>query len=297
MPTPALTLHTYAKADDFLARMQPLLEAREAAYGLMLGVAAAVASDPQRYGEHAPYFATVEDEAGEDKGGIAAAAAMTPPYGVILYSERPDPQPGLEAIAQDLIAHNWPVFGVNAREPLCAEFAAIWARLTGTRATAAMRERVFELRQVIHPSYSPGRMRHATPDDLDLVTEWTLAFAAEALSGVEQTNPEATRRNTARKIAEQVLYLWDDGGPVSLAGVARPTAHGISIGPVYTPPERRGRGYASSLVAALSQCMLDEGRAFVTLFTDLANPTSNHIYQAIGYRPVCDYTLYRFEPI
>jgi predicted GNAT family acetyltransferase len=80
-----------------------------------------------------------------------------------------------------------------------------------------------------------------------------------------------------------------------LAGAARPTVNGIAIGPVYTPPQFRGKGYASSLVAKLSQHLLDQGRTFCTLFTDLANPTSNRIYQNIGYRPVCDYTVYRFN--
>ncbi|MCC7107574.1 MAG: GNAT family N-acetyltransferase, partial [Chloroflexi bacterium] len=251
-----------------------------------------VARDPKRYGVDAPYFATVEDG-----DGIVAAAAMTPPYGVILYSERPDPQPGLDAIAHNLLEHSWFVFGVNARVPLGAVFAAAWTRLTGTRAAVAVEERVFALWEVIHPVYSPGRMRPATPDDLELVAQWNVDFVAEALAGVEAKDLEGARRDAERNIAAQTVYLWDDGGLVSLAGVTRPTLHGIAIGPVYTPPALRGRGYASSLVAALSQRLLDEGRSFCTLFTDLANPTSNHIYQAIGYRPVCDYTVYRFDAI
>ena len=90
------------------------------------------------------------------------------------------------------------------------------------------------------------------------------------------------------------LYLWDDGRPVSLAGYSGPTPHGIRVGPVYTPPAQRGNGYASACVAALSQLLLDGGRAHCFLFTDLGNPTSNHIYQAIGYWPVCDVDEYRF---
>lgn len=286
-----LTLRTYATADAFLERMQPLLAAQEAVYGLMLGIAQVVAADPQRYGKTPPYFATVEDE-----DGIAAAAVMTPPYAVILYSERPDPQPGIDAIARDLYEHNWPVSGANGRVPLSAHFAESWSRLTGAGAAVAIEERVFELRQVIHPTYSPGHLRPAAPDDLETVAQWMIAFTEEALSGAEPPpDPEEARRGVERRIAAQTLYLWDDQGPVSLAGVTRPTLHGIAIGPVYTPPARRGRGYATSLVAALSQKLLDEGRTFCTLFTDLANPTSNHIYQAIGYRPVCDYTLYRFR--
>ncbi|MCC6488510.1 MAG: GNAT family N-acetyltransferase, partial [Candidatus Hydrogenedentes bacterium] len=289
MPPTNLTLHTYAHARDFLARMRPLLEAQEAVYGLMLGVAQNVADDPQRYGKYAPYFAVVEDKVEdgvedevEDGDGVAAAAVMTPPYGIILYSERPDPQPGLDAIAHDLAEHSWLVFGVNARVPLGAKFADTWTRLTNTRAVPAVEERVFVLSEVVHPPYSPGRMRLATPDDLELATQWQMDFVAEALAGVEPVDPEKTRRNVERRIAAQTFYLWDDGGPVSLAGTARPTLHGIAIGPVYTPSHLRGRGYASSLVAALSQRMLEQGRDFVTLFTNLANPTSNHIYQAIG---------------
>ncbi len=80
-----------------------------------------------------------------------------------------------------------------------------------------------------------------------------------------------------------------------MAGKSRPTAHGISVGPVYTPPSLRGRGYATALVAELSQHLLDSGYQFTTLFTDLANPTSNSIYQKIGYQPVCDFTEYAFE--
>jgi hypothetical protein len=89
--------------------------------------------------------------------------------------------------------------------------------------------------------------------------------------------------------------IWDDGQAVSMAGFGGRTPNGIRIGPVYTPPELRGRGYASALTAALTQRLLDEGRQFCFLFTDLANPTSNSIYQRIGYRPVSDVDLWRFS--
>lgn len=64
---------------------------------------------------------------------------------------------------------------------------------------------------------------------------------------------------------------------------------------MYTPPERRGRGYASNNVAAASQAQLDSGLRFLFLYTDLSNPTSNRIYRDIGYQPVCDVDEYRFE--
>jgi predicted GNAT family acetyltransferase len=81
-----------------------------------------------------------------------------------------------------------------------------------------------------------------------------------------------------------------------MAGVTGPTPHGIRVGPVYTPPSDRGHGFASAVTAAASQAQLDQGRRFVFLFTDLTNPTSNKIYQAIGYEPVIDIDQWSLEP-
>ncbi len=107
---------------------------------------------------------------------------------------------------------------------------------------------------------------------------------------LEEVDRERTEAMADRWLAGRgrTIYLWENGVAVSLCAVGSPTPHGIRIGPVYTPMERRGHGYASALVAAVSQIQLEAGRRFVYLFTDLANPTSNHIYQTIGYEPVAD---------
>ena len=85
------------------------------------------------------------------------------------------------------------------------------------------------------------------------------------------------------------FWLWEDTDvPVSASGYGGKTLNGIRIGPVYTPPQHRGRGYATSLVAAQSQWLLDSGYRFCFLYTDLANPTSNAVYQRIGYRQVAE---------
>ena len=95
---------------------------------------------------------------------------------------------------------------------------------------------------------------------------------------------------------DEGLVIWEHDGPVSLAGYAGPTPNGIRVGPVYTPPHLRGHGYASALTAALTGRLLDEGRRYCFLFTDLANPTSNSIYQRIGYRRVGDVSRWAFDP-
>jgi len=90
------------------------------------------------------------------------------------------------------------------------------------------------------------------------------------------------------------VVIWEDASPVSFAGFGNPTPTGIRVGPVYTPRELRRRGYATALVAALTDVLLRRGRRHCFLFTDLANPTSNSIYQRIGYTPVTDVDMWVF---
>ena len=149
------------------------------------------------------------------------------------------------------------------------------------------------LRSVIPPRPAPGTMRTAEPSDHGLLVEWLMAFWGEVHGDHNAVNAPRVADRWLRS-PERTMYLWEHSGTVSMCGVSGRTPNGIRIGPVYTPPEHRGRGYASSCVAAASQLQLDRGRRFCFLFTDLANPTSNHIYQAIGYRPVCDVDEYHF---
>ncbi len=140
-------------------------------------------------------------------------------------------------------------------------------------------------------------MRAYADGDADLVVAMHGAFLDEAMPG----NPF---ENDSRELVERRLAdagggfeLWEDGGRVvSLAGYGAPTANGIRIGPVYTPPEHRRRGYASALTAGVTQKLLDRGRRFCFLYTDLANPTSNSIYRQVGYEPVSDVDQWRFDP-
>lgn len=282
-------LYTYGAAAEFLAVMQQRLAAQEVLYGLMLGIALRLQAHPERI-ERAPYLATVLD-----KAGAATAALMTPPHGLLLYSEQRTVQPALQLVAHDLHSHGWSLPTVNGPTSLSTAFAQLWSQVHGVSYGVERAERVFELRQVNPPPYSAGFLRLATLADLDLVAHWIAAFNREAI-GEQEIDPVATRQRLQLRLEDRTFYLWEDGEPVALAGITRPTPHGMAIGPVYTPPERRRHGYATSLVAQVSRRLLDSGRHFCTLFTDLANPTSNSIYQKIGYRPVGDYTLYWFSP-
>jgi len=292
MPNRLQTLHTYPTATLFLAKMRVLLEADEARNGLMLGLALRVEGEPQAYGRGDPYFATTEDEA-----GIVAAALMTPPHGLLLYctrdSDAAEVTAALTAIAQQLQADGWSLPTVNGPRAIATCFADCWSRLTDVPYELVMATRVFVLRTVRHPHDSAGHLRAATAADHALAVAWLRAFDRESQPMQEQEE-EQFHKSVRQKTAAGQLFFWEDGQPVSMVGLSRPTARGISIGPVYTPPEYRSRGYASSAVARLSQQLLDTGKEFCVLFTDLANPTSNHIYQAVGYQPIEDYAFYRF---
>lgn len=98
-----------------------------------------------------------------------------------------------------------------------------------------------------------------------------------------------------RSLRAGTLYCWDDGGPVAMCSNAGGAAAIARINLVYTPPAFRRRGYATSLVSALTKRLIAAGSRRCCLYTDLANPTSNSVYRRIGYLPVCDMDEYTFS--
>lgn len=280
-----MQLRRFDGVDAFLAAAGEFLAAREAEHNLILGICSNLRERPESY-TAAPYLATVR--AGDR---IVAAALQTPPFQLIL-SEVDDPA-AILLLAQDLLVRDLP----GALGPVQHIRALVDARaaLGGPKAHLRFSERMFQLTEVRPPRPIAGNARLAVPDDRELVGAWIAAFLHEALG---QDDPAEARDVVAGWLSGRgrTIHLWEDGGvPVSLVGAGSPTPNGIRIGPVYTPPEERNRGYASALVAAVSQAELDAGRRFCFLFTDLANPTANHIYQSIGYEPVRDVDAYRFD--
>jgi predicted GNAT family acetyltransferase len=186
--------------------------------------------------------------------------------------------------------------------PESEEFAELWAANAGARARTHMRQGVYALEQVEPTTPAAGSPRAATAEDRELVLRWWLAFGDEVLhEGGPGRESAATMVDHRLASAAAGIMLWEDEGePVSFAGWGGRTPNGIRVGPVYTPPELRGRGYATAVTADLSQGLLDGrlfdgGRRFCSLYTDLANPTSNAIYERIGYRRVAESAEVLFE--
>ena len=272
----------------FLEHAGAFLVADEACHNLLLGVPATlaardIAQDPP------PYFAVIMDS-----GDVIAATMMTPPHRLIL--SRTEAPQALAVIAQDLLAVEMMPPGVHAPVSVSEQFARVWQGLTGQPYEQGMFQRIYRLERVQPVGGVPGRLRQASKADGPVLIPWVRAFLAEAFG--EHAPPTDAEQLVGRRLQgpTEGLYLWDDEGPRALAGFSGPTPHGIRVGPVYTPPEYRNRGYASGCVAALSQLLLDRGYRFCFLYTDLANATSNRIYERIGYEPVCDVVEYRFQP-
>jgi predicted GNAT family acetyltransferase len=164
-------------------------------------------------------------------------------------------------------------------------FAAAWCSATGRRSAVQVDELLHRLVELVPPSPAPaGLARAARVAERELLIGWFEDFGAEIAVDFH-TSPDAVDR----RIADGTLHVWEDAGrPVAFAGRS-PVVAGMSrIGPVFTPPGLRGRGYAGAVTAAASAYALAQGAAEVLLYTDLANPTSNSIYRKLGYRPVED---------
>jgi uncharacterized protein len=273
-------------ADSFLERAGPFLLEREAEHNLLFGIAGQLRSDPRRYGED-PYFALALD--GEH---VVAVALRTPPHNLILSLS--DAERALEPLAADVHATFGRLPGVIGPTDTVAKFVRLWEGRTGSTGRVAMRERTYRAAEAHPPDNVPGELRAYDQGDRELVVGWMKAFVEEAMPEAPPEDPDGwlDRRETD---PEGGLVLWDDGGPVSFGGFGGLTPNGIRIGPIYTPPELRRRGYASALTAALTRMLLDRGRRFCFLFTDLANPTSNSIYQRVGYQPVADFDMWSFD--
>jgi GNAT superfamily N-acetyltransferase len=226
-------------------------------------------------------------------GAVTGVAMRTAPFAPYPAYVLPMPEGAALALARALHERGEVLGGVNGALPATRVVAEETARLSGGAASVHEHLRLFELGELVEPPVPPGRLRLATRDDAELCLAWFRDFAHAAAEQAGRHEPHAmdefSMEELLGRIDDGIIWLWVDeaGDAVHLTGANLP-ANGVTrIGPVYTPAAQRGRGYASRAVAEISQQYVEQG-VRCCLFTDQANPVSNHIYEAIGYRPVVD---------
>jgi hypothetical protein len=268
-----LQLVELTDAREALERARPFLAARPAEHNLLL----TIIGQSIEHGLGGTFWLVA---AGTDVVGFALQSP--PGMGIVLA---PMPVPACHLLAESVTIEFPRAIGEAGAA------AAFAGRLTEVRSTAVAEiegQRLYELTDLRVPAGVPGAMRLAEPDDRSRLVEWVEAFVRE--TGVVAQNAQAA---VDLRMGRGQFWVWDDGGVVSMASVSDAAAGVVRVQHVYTPVERRGAGYASACVAGMSRVMCERGLGCV-LYTDLANPTSNSIYRAIGYTAISEILGYSF---
>ena len=277
----------YDDASAFRRDGGPILMAAVARNNLPLAILHVLQDQPDVYPVFHLWMA-VRD--GRPRG----LAMQTEPYNVILAEPLEDA--AVDALARAVVDDRGPLPGVVGNRPWVERFSEAVATMTGRASERILEEGVWELTGVADVPRPGGAARVATSEDRDLLRGWIRAFTGEALAARHTRDHDRSDLELDLRLAGRGggIWLWEDGGPVSMSGHRDVPGVGSRIGPVYTPAERRSRGYATRLVAELSAARLALGDPACFLFTDLTNPTSNAIYARIGYRRIAEAAEYAF---
>lgn len=281
-----LRVTKYDDAMAFHRDVEAFLVRDEARNNLMLGLLGTLVEQPHIY----PRFELWRVAVGTE---TAAAALRTPPHLLVVSSTRDGG--ALDRLARAIAAEPGRLPGVVAGDHEARVFSDSYCRETGLSCRTTMEQWIYRLGRVLDVPRPAGGPRSAELADLPWILNWLRAFHEESGSG--SWDGEVARRRLASRLRGERgegLWCWDDPEPVCLAGFVAATPNGVRIGPVYTPPSCRRRGYATALVAEVSRAMLGRGNRFCFLYADAANPTSNAIYQRVGFRQVARSRMVRF---
>lgn len=273
-----IAVHQTDDAADALSRAGEFLATRPVEHNLVLTILHDRVARP----EPGHYWIVSDD-------GVIVGVALQSPIG-FFATLTPLARPHAIALAQ-AIARTVPELpGINGEAGTTAAFAGHWAEIRRHPVRPDIGQRLYRLGTLLVPENVPGRLRPATVEDQPNVLEWINEFHVD-IGEPPLLDPAA---QTNALIVDGRVWLWDDNGPRSMVG-CKTTVEGIArIGPVYTPPRHRRRGYAAACTAAVSQHLLDHEAAGCVLYTALANPTSNAVYRRLGYEAVAETMRYTF---
>ncbi|MGE1125766.1 GNAT family N-acetyltransferase [Bacillus wiedmannii] len=275
-----IQLHVYKEILHFKEDVTPFLEKNEQENNLMLGILQ-VAQEPTFMGVA---------KRGEE---IAIVFLQTEEKIQMIVATSEIAEEDIVELAKKLTRVYSNVPGLIGNKKIVQKLAEEIAVLENKKTNVVMEQGVYALQQIKKKWNEDGAFREIGSDELPLIEQWIYQFCEDVRL---PTTKEEAKQTAHTLITNRRLFgLEVDGKLVSVAAKTRPTTNNITVNFVYTPKEARKKGYASSCVAALSQRMLDEGYKSTTLYTDLANPTSNKIYQEIGYEQIAESVLIFLE--
>ena len=274
-------------AKSFLEMTQKALEEDEINGNLIYGLSNVLIKNENTYGIDSPFYSVACKNT-----EISLIGLMTPPRNLLLYSNKKIDNSIIDFFVKKLHEKDLGIPGVTGELNVAKAFMEKWSQISNVESKISMNLRVYKLTKVEKYMKPEGIFRNAVKGDVDIIIKFITAFTSEIN---EPINVERIKEVAEIGIENKEIFVWENKNIVSMARKQRPTKNGMAVGSVYTPIEHRGRGYATAVVANLSQNILDSGKLFCTLFTDLSNPTSNSIYQKIGYKPICDHVSYIFE--
>ncbi len=280
----------HSNIEQFCELCFPFLLKNEAENNLLFGILNNLRANPHTYSEiHPPILISITDN-----DVLKLVSIRTPPFNQgISYTQD---LKTIDFLVEKLANKKAEIPGILGFKEGALKFAQLWAERNNRTFHLDMHERVYQLEKVNPATLGSHVFEPATKTDVQLVFEWTKAFIQEALpdnSPAEQSTFQKRIENAIERKMTYFLKVNDE--VVSMAKKVGTTPNGQRINAVYTPPEKRRKGYGTEVVAKLSKKVLDEGKKYCYLFTDLANPTSNKIYQKIGYQPVIDIDVYLFQ--
>jgi uncharacterized protein len=248
---------------------------------LAFGLLERLSTEPDAWGDEVTLLVEMQHDR------PAALVMMTGPYPALIVGFTDPGAVGYSALVKAMLVVDQRPSGINGARRWSDPFARAWAAVGGA-ATEVFRDMcAYELRAVRPPRWPPGEFRTAAAADAGLLERWVVAFG-EDISDTQ--SPEIAARTVGRLVPDGDMTVWEHRDQVvSMAAITRRTPWSSCVALVYTPPELRANGYASAVVARLSQRELDAGRRWCSLFTDAANPTSNHIYADLGYELKSDF--------
>ena len=280
----------YEEVDDFYDIAYPFLLAREAENNLLLKILISLKENIHDIGKKRPLLFSLTDN-----DDVKLISLRTPPHDLLIsYTDNLDT---IDVLVEELTKRNEKLPGVLSFKKAADKFTELWCERKLLKPHLLRKERIYKLVEVSKDTIGNRQFSIASKTHQKIVLKWAEEMLKEALADATEDDIEQTTNHLRKEFEEnksKMFLLFDDNEPVSMVRKAGKTPNGNFVNLVYTPPSLRRNGYATECVAKLSKQLIEEGNKYCFLFTDLSNPTSNSIYQKIGYRPVIDENHYKF---